>query len=62
MIVTPIFGEGLLLAQRGHSKRRLRPVWDVRRDRNDLKLLTGCTYFPNSFAHQKPCNWGYEGN
>ena len=35
----------------------------VLRDRNDLKLLTGCTYYiPNSFAHQKPCNWGYEGN
>jgi hypothetical protein len=35
----------------------------VLRDRNDLKLLTGCTYYiPNSFAYQKPCNWGYEGN
>ena len=35
----------------------------VLRDRNDLKLLTGCTdYIPNSFAHQKPCHWGYEGN
>ena len=35
----------------------------VLRDRNDLKLLTGCTYYiPNSFAHQKPCHWGYEGN
>src|ERR1700676_4698127 len=32
-------------------------------ERNDLKLLTGCTYYiPNSFAHQKPCNWAYEGN
>src|ERR1700687_2601327 len=35
----------------------------VLRDRNDLKLLTGCADFiPNSFAHQKPCHWGYEGN
>src|SRR6266849_5667821 len=35
----------------------------VLRDRNDLKLLTGCTdYIPNSFAHQKLCHWGYEGN
>src|SRR5580704_256433 len=50
-------------AQSGHSKHRLRPVRDALRDRNDLKLLTGCTYYiPNSFAHQKPCNWGYEGN
>ena len=33
----------------------------VLRDRNDLKLLTGCTdYIPNSFAHQGPCHWGYE--
>ena len=33
------------------------------RDRNDLKLLTGCTdYIPNSFTHQRPCHWGYEGN
>jgi hypothetical protein len=50
-------------AQSGHSKHRLRPVRDVLRDRNDLKLLTGCTcYIPNSFAHQQPCHWGYEGN
>ena len=41
MIVTPIFGEGPLLAQSGHSKHRLRPVRDVLRDRNDLKRLTG---------------------
>jgi hypothetical protein len=35
----------------------------VLRDRNDLKLLTGCTDdIPNSFAHQEPCYWGYEGN
>ena len=35
----------------------------VLRDRNDLKLLTGCADdIPNSFAHQKPCYWGYEGN
>jgi hypothetical protein len=33
------------------------------RDRNDLKLLTGCTdYIPNSYAHQRPCHWGHEGN
>lgn len=30
----------------------------VLRDRNDLKLLTGCTDdIPNSFAHQEPCHW-----
>ncbi len=35
----------------------------VLRDCNNLKLLTGCTcYIPNSFAHQKPCHWGCEGN
>ena len=35
----------------------------VLRDRNDLKVLTGCADFiPNSLAHQKPCHWGYEGN
>ena len=35
----------------------------VLRDRNDLKLLTGCTdYIPNSFAHQKPRHRRYEGN
>ena len=35
----------------------------VLRDRNDLKLLTGCADdIPNSFAQQKPCYWGYEGN
>jgi len=35
----------------------------VLRDCNNLKLLTGCTdYIPNSFAHQRPCHWGYEGN
>ena len=63
MILTPIFGEGPLLAQSGHSKHRLRPVRDVLRDRNDLKVLTGCADFiPNSLAHQKPCHWGYEGN
>jgi hypothetical protein len=50
-------------AQSGHSKHRLRPVRDGLRDRNDLKLLTGCANFiPNSSAHQKPCHWGYEGN
>jgi len=51
------------------------PIWNDRswprkaagagvlRDRNDLKLLTGCTDdIPNSFAHQEPCYWGYEGN
>src|ERR1700736_3975853 len=49
--------------QSGHSKHRLRPVRDVLRDRNDLKVLTGCADFiPNSLAHQKPCHWGYEGN
>jgi len=21
-----------------------------------------CPYIPNSFAHQRPCHWGYEGN
>ena len=42
MIVTPIFGEGPLLARSGHSKHRVRPVRDVLRDRNDLKVLTGC--------------------
>ena len=47
----------------GHSKHRLRPVRDVLRDQNDLKLLTGCADFiPNSLAHQKPRHWGYEGN
>src|SRR5258708_5812636 len=52
-----------LLAQSGRSKHRLRPARDVLRDRNDLKVLTGCADFiPNSFAHQKPCHWGYEGN
>jgi hypothetical protein len=56
------FREWPLLAQGGHSKHRLRLVW-VLRDRNDLKLLTGCTdYIPNSFAHQRPCHWGHEGN
>src|SRR3981081_2134302 len=44
---------------------------DVRRPPNaacyeiamDLKLLTGCADdIPNSFAHQKPFYWGYEGN
>jgi hypothetical protein len=50
-------------AQSGRSKHRLRPVQDVLRDRNDLKVLTGCADFiPNSLAHQKPCHWGYEGN
>jgi|ERR1700682_984293 len=35
----------------------------VLRDCNDLKLLTGrADYIPNSFAHQKPCHWGYERN
>ena len=35
----------------------------VLRDCNDLKPLTGCAdYIPNSFAHQRPCHWGYEGN
>ena len=35
----------------------------VLRDCNNLKLLSGCTdYIPNSFAHQNPCHWGYEGN
>src|SRR4029077_16213290 len=39
------------------------PVQDVLRDRNDLKVLTGCADFiPNSVAYQKPCHWGYEGN
>src|SRR5713226_8986219 len=32
----------------------------VLRDRNNLKLLTGCTdYIPNSFAHQQPGHWGW---
>src|SRR5260370_38786237 len=35
----------------------------VLRDRNDLEFLTGCTcHIPNSFAQQKPCHWGCEGN
>src|SRR6266481_2904596 len=52
-----------LVAQSGHSKHRLRPVRDVLRDRNDLKVLIGCANFiPNSLAHQKRCHWGYEGN
>ena len=51
------------------------PIWNDRswpgkaagagvlRDRNDLKLLTGCTdYISNSFAHQKPRYRRYEGN
>src|ERR1035437_7120364 len=47
--------QGQLLAQSGHSKHRRRPVRDALRDRNDLKVLTGCADFlPNSFAHQKP--------
>jgi hypothetical protein len=63
MILTPIFGEGPLLAQSGHSKHRLRPVRDVLRDRNDLKLLTGwADFIPNSFAHQIPCHRGHERN
>ena len=38
-------------------------MWNVLRDRNDLKVLTGCAYFiPNSVAHQKPCHRGYERN
>jgi hypothetical protein len=42
-------------------KHRPRP--GVLRDRNDLKLLTGCTdYIPNSFTHQKPRHRRYEGN
>src|SRR6202142_4628340 len=50
-------------AQSGRSKHRLHPVRGVLRDRNDLKVLTGCADFiPNSLAHQKPCHWGYEGN
>src|ERR1700737_1203980 len=54
---------GPLLAQSGHLKHRLRPVRDVLRDRNDLKLLTGCADFiPKSFTHQEPCHWGYKGN
>jgi DNA invertase Pin-like site-specific DNA recombinase len=37
---------------------RLHEVRDVLRDRNDLKLLTGCADFiPNRFAHQKLCHW-----
>jgi hypothetical protein len=36
-----IVNEKPLLAQSGHSKHRLRPVRDVLRDRNDLKVLTG---------------------
>src|ERR1700738_4655330 len=48
--------------QSGYCKHRLRPA-RVLRDRNDIKLLTGCTcYIPTSFAHQKRCHWGYEGN
>jgi hypothetical protein len=50
------------LAQTGRSKHRLRPVRDMLRDRNDLKVLTGCADFiPNSLADQKACHWGYEG-
>jgi hypothetical protein len=50
-------------AQSGHSKHPLRPVRDVLRDRNDLKLLIGGTdYIPNGFAHQKSCHWAHEGN
>jgi len=46
----------------GRSKHRLRRC-GVLRDRNDLKLLTGCTdYISNSFAHQKPRYRRYEGN
>ena len=57
------YGTTAHVAQSGHSKHRLRPVRDVLRDRNYLKLLTRCVDFiPNSFAHQKPCHWGYEGN
>ena len=33
------------------------------RNRNDLKFLTGYTDdIPNSFAHQRLCHWGDEGN
>ena len=39
------------------------PLRDVLRDRDDLKLLTGCADdIPNSFAHQKLCHRGYERN
>jgi hypothetical protein len=35
----------------------------VLRDLNDLKLLTECAGdIPNSFVHQEPCHWRYEGN
>ena len=37
----PSWLERPVLAQSGHSKHRLCPVWDVLRDRNDLKVLTG---------------------
>jgi hypothetical protein len=37
----------------GHSKYRLRPVKDVLRDRNDLKVLTGCADFIPS-GHAAP--------
>ncbi len=46
---------GPLVAQSGHSKHRLRPVRDVRQDRNDLKVLTGCADFiPNSPSEALP--------
>src|SRR6185369_15191923 len=51
-----------LLARDEHSKHRLCLVRGLR-DRNDLELLTGCAdHIPNSFAHQRPCDGGNEGN
>jgi hypothetical protein len=49
------------LAQSGHSSAASGAR--ALRDRNDLKLLTGrADFIPNSFAHQEPCDRGYEGN
>jgi hypothetical protein len=51
-----------LLAQSGRTKHRLRPVRDVLRDRNDLKLLTRCADFLPTALPIRSFELGYEGN
>jgi hypothetical protein len=50
MISPNVIPDWPIQSQSGHSKHRLRPLRDVLRDCNNLKLLTGCTDYRVRFV------------